>query len=256
MTVGEMVDDILNDMDSDPVTLYNDTEESRQVAQILKTTYYNLIDGRDWPNLYKPFQLAESSVATPTHMTFGLDVMSFKYIKYNVRQVTDTRDKFVEIKFYDPQDFMRLLDVRDSSAANVTKITDTTGIFLNIYNDRAPSYYTSFDEKTVIFDAHDSAVETFLKTVKTQCYGRIEPVVTLSDGFYFDLPTDAFSLLLNTAKSVSSITLKQMPNLEAKEAAITQKRRMSQEKWKKEQGIKYPDYGRKRGSTFNRTYNG
>ena len=56
MTLLEMVTDILSDMESDPVTSYLDTPESQQVAQMLQTTYYNIIDGRDWPHLYNLLQ--------------------------------------------------------------------------------------------------------------------------------------------------------------------------------------------------------
>lgn len=242
-TVGELVDDILSSMDSDPVTLYDDTEESRQVAQILETTYYNLIDGKDWPNLYQMFQLTETTASTPCHMTIPKGVMDVQYIKYNCRNSTDTKDKYLEIKFLPPREFMAMLDGRDSSSSIVDQINDT--IYYNFYNDRAPTYYTSINETTVIFDAYDSDIEAYLKTNKTQCYGKIYPTVTMADGFYFDLPPDAFSLLLAEAKATAFQELKQIQNPKAETHAITQRRRMSQEAWKLRNGITYPDYGRK-----------
>ena len=245
MTLIEMVTDILSDMDSDVVTSYLDTVESEQVAQILKTTYFNMIDGRDWPHLYQPFRLTESSATTPTHMTFGNTVMNVDYVKYNIRTATDTKDRYIEIKFMEPKAFMGMLDARDSSATNVDQTTDASGILLNIYNDRAPSYYTSFDEETVIFDSYDIGVDTYLTTAKNQCYGKIYPTVTLSDSFYFDLPTEAFSWLLSEAKATCALTLKQSQNPKAEQVAVTQRRRMSQEAWKIRNGITYPDYGRR-----------
>lgn len=245
MTLGEMVDDILSSLDSDPVTTYNDTVEGEQVALILRTTYYNLIDGKDWPQLYTMFQLTQSSSSTPTHMTLGTTITDVKYIKYNVKSSTDTVDKFIEIEYKTPQEFMAILDARPSDNTSVTQITDASGIYLNIVNDQPPMYYTSFDESTIIFDAFDNTVETFLKTIKTQCYGRQEPTVTLSDGMYFNLPTDAFSLLLNEAKAVAWAELKQVQNPKAEQHANSQRRRMSQEAWKLKNGIKYPNLGRK-----------
>lgn len=245
MTLLELVDDILSSLDSDPVTSYTDTVEGEQVAQILKNTYYNIIDGKDWPQLYTMFQLTQTSVATPTHMTLGTTITDVKYIKYNVKSSTDTVDKFTEITYLPPQEFMALLDARPSDNTSVTQITDTSGIYLNIVNDQPPMYYTSFDESTIIFDAFDTDVETFLKTIKTQCYGRQEPAVTLSDGLYFNLPTDAFSLLLNEAKALAWAELKQIQNPKAEQYAGTHKRRMSQEAWKLKNGIRYPNLGRK-----------
>ena len=57
MTLLEMVQDIMSDMDSDEVNSINDSQEATQVAQIIKSTYYNIIDGRDMPFLYELFQL-------------------------------------------------------------------------------------------------------------------------------------------------------------------------------------------------------
>ena len=242
MTVGELVDDILSSMDSDPVTLYDDTVESRQVAQILLSTYYHLIDGKDWPNLYSMFTLTETSASTPCHMTIPTATMDIKWVKYNVRTSTDTKDKYQEIKFLEPQEFMLILDARDSSATNVDQIT-ASSIKYNFYNDRAPSYYTSINETTAIFDAYDSDVEAFLKTAKTQVYGKTYPTVTLSDGMYFDLPPDAFSLLLEEAKSMAWAELKQTQHIKAEQRSITQRRRMSKEAWKIRNSTRYPDYG-------------
>ena len=52
MTLLEIVQDILSDMDSDEVNSINDSVESLQVAQIVKTAYYNIVDGKDYPWLY------------------------------------------------------------------------------------------------------------------------------------------------------------------------------------------------------------
>ena len=245
MTYLEMVVDILNDMDSDTVSTILETEESRQVTQILETTYYNIIDGRDWPHLYNAFQLVPLGGATLTHMTFPTTIINLSYLKYNVRDTNDTKDKFIEIPFMEPIDFMAMLDARDSAATEIDQITDTTGIFLNIYNERAPKYWTSFNDDTVVFDAYDQVVDATGSTAaKTQCYGKIYPTVTVGDSEVFDLPIDAHSFLLNEAKSMASLTLKQFVNQKAEAQSVTARRRMSQEAWKIQRGIKYPNYGR------------
>lgn len=245
LTYLELVTDILSDMDSDVVTSIFDTVESTQVAQIIETTYYNIIDGKDWPNLYQMFRLTETSATTPTHMTLSNTVMDLKYIKYNIRSLTDTKDRYTEIWFLEPQEFMRIVDERNSSATNIQQVTDASNIKINVFKDRAPIYFTSFNETVIIFDAFDADVETFLKTAKNQCYGKIYPTVSSIDGFYFDLPVDAFSLLLNEAKSTAFLTLKQQNNPKAEQHAVTQRRRMSQQAWKLRNGIRYPNYGRK-----------
>lgn len=52
LTLLDIVQDVLSDMDSDEVNSINDSIEALQVAAIAKSTFYNIIDGRDWPHLY------------------------------------------------------------------------------------------------------------------------------------------------------------------------------------------------------------
>jgi hypothetical protein len=246
MTLIEIVQDILSDMDSDEVNSINDSVESLQVAQIVKSTYYNIIDGKDYPWLYELFQMNTSGTVTlPTHMRLPDTVIDLQWIKYNTKKATDTKNKFTKIVYKTPEEFLNILDQRDSTDTKVDIITDTTGIKLNVYNDRGPAYFTSFDDDYLVFDAFDSAVETNLQNSKTQCYGKKSVAFTLSDTFTPDLPVQMFTYLLNEAKSAAFLTLKQMPNAKAEQISVSQKRKMSQEAWKITNGIKYPNYGRK-----------
>lgn len=245
LTLLEMVQDILNDADSDPVDSYLDTTESQQVAQILKTTYFNIIDGRDWPHLFDLFQLTETSASTPTHLNIANTVVKVLWIKYDKRSATDTRSKYLEVCYKEPEEFLNLLNARVSDANNVDIITDPSGLPLNVYNDRAPQFYTSFNDDIIVCDSYDSAVETHLKTAKNQCYGKIYPTVTLSDGLYFDLPTEMYSYLLAEAKATAFGALKQAPNPKAEQWSVIQRRRMSWESYNINKTNTYPNFGRR-----------
>jgi hypothetical protein len=250
MTVAEMVDDILNDMDSDPVTAIDDTEESRQVVQILKTTYFQIIDGRgdNWPHLDKLFRLTETDANSPTHFTIPTNTMMFNWIKYDVLQSGETREKYTTIKRLEPEDFMELVDARNNDDSNVDIISDLGGAgTIKIINDKAPQYYTSFDEEYIVMDSYDSDVETFLKTAKNKCWGKVYPTWTDDDGtFTPDLPVNMFSYFLSEAKSMCFLNIKQAANAKVEQQANSQRRRMSQDAWKDKQskGIRYPNYGR------------
>lgn len=247
MTLLEIVQDILSDLNSDEVNSIDDTVESLQVAGIVKSTYFNIIDGRDWPHLYQFFQLtASGTTARPTHMSLPSTVIDVRYIKYNVRTVTDTKDKFIQIKYKTPEEFMEIVNGRDSSASRVTKVTDPTNVYINIYNNVAPTYYTSFDNENIVMDAYDVAVDTTLITSKTECYGKTYPTWTLSDAFIPDLPKNSFSYLLNEAKSTCFLRIKEASDPKAEQHSVTQRRRLSQEAWRVKKGITYPNYGRKK----------
>jgi len=248
MTLLEMVQDIMSDMDSDEINSINDSVESLQVAQIIKTTYYNIIDGKDFPFLYELFQLGTSgSTARPTHMRIPETIIDLDWIKYNCRKSTDTKDFYKKIQYKKPEDFLDITDVRDSSDSNIETVSDATGIKIYVYNDRAPQYFTSFDDDYLVFDAYDSGIDSTLQNSKTQCHGKRSVTFTLDDNFVADLPVQMFSYLLNEAKSTAFVTLKQMANPKAEQMSVSQKRRMSQEAWKLKNGITYPNYGRKAG---------
>ena len=247
MTLLEMVQDILSDLDSDEVNSISDTVESLQVAQIVKTTYFNIIDGKDWPHLYQMFQLeASGDVNKPTHMRLPDNVIKLDLLKYNKKQVADTYNKFVEIPYKSPIAFLNLVDARHSDDTDVLVVSDSSGVTLNIKTDVAPSFYTSFDNEHIVLDSYDSTVDSTLQVSKTQGYGKVYPTWTAEDSFVADLPTQSFSYLLNEAKSVAFVALKQAPNPKAEQHSVTQRRRMSQEAWRIKGGITIPNYGRKK----------
>ena len=246
MTLLDIVQDIMSDMDSDEINSISDTAESLQVAQIVKTTYYNIIDGKDFPWMYELFQLNTSGTTSrPTHMSLPEDIIDLKWIKYNNKKSTDTKNKLEKVIYKTPEDFINIVDSRDSSSSNISVITDPSDITINIYTDRGPMYFTSFDDETLVFDAYDSAKETNLTNSNTQVYGKRSVTFTLSDSFTPDLPVQMFSYLLNEAKSTAFLTLKQMANQKAEQQSVSQRRRMSQEAWKITNGITYGNYGRK-----------
>jgi len=246
MTLLDIVQDVLSDMESDEVNSINDTTESLEVAQIVKSTYYNIIDGKHWPWLKELFQLtALSDTTKPTHMQIPETIEDIEFVKYNKRKLADTRDFYSTLKYKTPEEFLLILERRDSSASDVLVVTDYSSTKLNVYTDKAPEYYTSFDDNYVVFDSYDSAVDTTLQTSKTQCYGRRHPTWTMEDTFTPDLPVQMFSYLLNEAKATCFATLKQTVNQKAEQHAISQRRRQSQDAWKLNKGIRYPNYGRK-----------
>ena len=252
MTLLEIVQDIMSDMDSDNVNAINDSVEAIQVAQVVKTTYYNIIDGKDYAFLYELFRMtASGTTARPTHMSLPEDIIDLKYIKYNSKKTSTAKDLFQVIEYKTPEEFMYLTDARDSTdTATVLKVTDPTNITINILKNKCPQYFTSFDDVTMVFDSYLATLDSTLQASKTQCHGKRSIAFTLSDTFTPDLPVQMFTYLLNEAKSAAFLTLKQMANQKAEQISVTQRRKMSQDAWKLqvEKGIMYPNYGRNRAT--------
>lgn len=246
MTLLEMTQNILSAMDSDEVNSISDTIESLQVAQIIKNTYYNIVDGKDFPWLKELFQLdASGTTIRPTHMKMPSDIVDLEWIKYNTKRVTDNKDIYTKIMYKLPEEFLDVVDARDSSSSSILVVSDFSGVKLNIHNERAPQYFTSFDDEYLVFDAFDSELDNTLQNAKTKCFGKRSAPFLLTDSFIPDMPVQMFSYLFNEAKSVCFVELKQAPNQKAEQASISLKRRMSQEAWRLNNGISFPNYGRK-----------
>jgi|TARA_R110000803_G_scaffold59452_2_gene118048 hypothetical protein len=249
MTLLEMTQDILSDMDSDEVNSINTTPESLQVAQIIKTSYYNIVDGTDYPFLYELFRMNTSGTSDrPTHMTLPDTVVDLKWIKYNTKKLAGDKDLYKSVVYKTPEDFMQIVDQRDSTDTNIKVVTDSTGISINVFKNKQPQCFTSFDDESLVFDSYLSSLETNLQNSKTQCWGKRSVAFTLSDTFIPDIPVQLFSYLLAEAKSTAFVVLKQMANPKAEQTATSQRRRMSQDAWRLKNGISYPNYGR-HGST-------
>lgn len=246
MTLLEIVQDILNDTDGDEVNSIEDTIESVQVANIVRSTFRSMMTNKDWPHTKKLTQLVASGTVTkPTYMTLPSGTKEVVSIYYDTKKVGVTRNDFTLMKWKENDEFLHILNQRNNDATNIDVITDTSGVSLNIQNDKAPQWYTSFDDETIVFDSYDSEVDSTLQSAKTQVVAFVIPDFTLSDTAVPDLPEEAFPYLVEEAKNRSSIKLRQMQDPAAALESRRQSSRMSRKDWSVNGGIRYPDYGRK-----------
>ena len=244
-TLLELVQSILNDLDSDYVNSINDTEEARQVATTIKSCYEELISNRNWPHLKKLIQLdASGTTSKPNYLKIPDAVKELESIKYDCRKLGETKKQYKDIKYKYPDEFLDYIYQRDSDKDNIIEVSDFSGVPLLIQNDIAPSYWTSFDDVYVVFDSYDASVDTTLQKAKTQTLAVVETEWEMTDDFIPNLPSEAFSLLEEESKSVCFLNLKQMPNQKAEQKAGRQSRWLSRKAWKAHGGVRYDDYGR------------
>ena len=246
LTLLSLVQSILNDMDGDQVNSINDTTESEQVAVIVRDTFRAMIDNRNWKHLNKLVQLTSSGDTNfPTYLTVPENVKELLALNYDKRKTGVTRKEYKEVKYMEPDDFLRFINNRDNDKANIEVVTDPSGVELLILNDTAPTKFTSFNDVTIIMDSYDSAVDGTIQESKTQAMAVVSPGWTHADTFIPDLPEEAFTALLEEAKSRSFNALKQIGNSKAEQESTRQQRWLSRKGWAVKGGIKYPNYGRK-----------
>jgi hypothetical protein len=245
LTLLEIVSDILNDIDGDEVGSISDTIESLQVANIVKSTYLSLSSNKDWSYQRKLFELTASGDNTlPTTMYVPTTYKRVDEISYNIRKSTDTRDRFQLMEYIHPSHFLNRTNKYNSSATNIQTITNADGVKYFVRNDQAPSYYTSFDDVTLVFDSYDSLVDTTLQRDKTQAVGYEQNTFDLTDLFIPKMPNEAFVLLLEESKSAASLKLRQMVDSKAEQRSKAQQRWLSRNDWVVSGGVRYQDFGR------------
>ena len=242
----EMTQDILSDMTDDEVNSIDDTFASQQVAAIIRSTYEAMLSNRNWPHTRKLVQVAPySQQDLPTHMILQSDIKELCFLNYNCAPLGSARLDFVPMVWKEPDDFLRFLNTRDSTKPNTISVKDRSGVILLIVTDKHPTYYTSFDDSTLVFDSYDMSVDSSLQESKVQAMAYINPAWSHLDNFIPDLPAEAFSALLNEAKSTAMFRLKQTQDVKAEKESIKQQRWLSRKAWRVNGGIQYPNYGRK-----------
>lgn len=246
MSLLDMTQDILNDMDADEVDSIDDTVESQQVANIIKTVFNDMISNRDWPHLKRLRNLDASGLTSkPTHMRLPDGSKKVVDVRYDKAKLGETTKRYEPVTYLYPDEFLDYTNKRRTDADNVQEVIEN-GARIMILTDKAPSYYTSFDDEYLVFDSFNSEVEDTLMDSKTQVTMYVEPGWTHSDSFVPNLPEEAFSALLAEAKSTAFYVLKQMTNEKAEQVSRRQNTWLSRKAWKAKGGVRYPDYGRKR----------
>ena len=236
MSILDIVQSTLSDMNSDQVNSIFDTVESEQIANIVKDTYYDLIVNKSYIDLRNFFKLNSSgSSSLPNVMVLPTNVAYVEAIYYLDDKLEQlSREQFIELVRHNPK-----------NDATQEVIIPNVDISLNIVNNYKPKYWTSFDDKTIIFDSFDKEKGSLILTADVMGYGEITPVWSMVDNFIPQLPLRAYPLLLAEVKSKSFADIKQMPSGKEEQRATNLRRRISRTGNKTHNGIRYPDYGRK-----------
>jgi len=241
----DLVQSILNDIDADEVNSIDDTIESQQAANIVRDCYLELIDGKTWPHLRRLIQLDSlSDLTKPSYLKLPEKIKELIFFNYDKRKLETDTLLMQEVKYLYPDQFLRVTSTRNNSD-NTQLITDFSGSQLIVFNDRAPQYWTSFDDNYIVCDSYNNAIDDTLKSSKTQVLAYMEPVWVHLDNAVPDLPSEAFSLLLEESKSTAALKIKQNADQKAEQKATRQRRWLSRRDWQAHGGVRYDSYGRK-----------
>lgn len=221
MSLLDIVQDILSAMDSDEVNSIGDSTEAQQVATAVKHAYLDIVSRANLPEHFDLFELnASGDPNKPTLMHLPTDVLNLLWVKYDKRLTGETDPSYMKVSYL-PQDifFDQVLTYRSQGQADTVSYTidgpNSSSINIIGLNNKAPDFYTSFNDRDIIFDSYDASLDTTLMKNKSLAYGELGKAFLMEDDFVPDLDPRQFSLLYNEAKASCFADLKQVENARA-----------------------------------------
>lgn len=222
-TLLELTQAVLSSMDSDEINSINDTVESQQVVEVIKTVYDDIISRGDLTTNKIIFNLqASTDPLKPVMMTKPDNIERLEWIKYDIRGVGDTAPAWTNMTYLPVVDFIDYMHSHNWDDANVITFDHVVSgnvITFACRNDTAPHYYTSFDDSIIFFDSYEADVDSTLQSVKTLCYGLKVTEFSKDDSFTPELAPQQFALLLAESKSLAWAELKQAGHEKAEQSA-------------------------------------
>jgi hypothetical protein len=243
-TLLDMTQMILQALKKVQVDSIEETDDSLQVAQIIREVYYEGLANRNWPHKFELTSFAPLGVAPPTHMLIGTELKEIEWVKYNKQRSGETKRRYEYIEYKEPWDFVDFVSNRNNDNANIDIITDTGGTELLIRNDKQPEFWTSFDQVNLVMDSYDNTVDSTLQQSKVQVYGPKSTTFTLEDAFIPDVPEEAFPWLIAESKSVAFIDIAQEGNSKAEQQSRRQSQWLSRKSRKAGSGKVLASFGR------------
>lgn len=254
-TLLELVQDLLDSVDGDEVDSITDTQEARQAATTLRVTYEDIVARIDPPEHNSLFELeASGDNSKPTLMYLPSNVLRLDWIRYNNIETAEdeTADRFIAVNPLPLQEFLDMMYLQTTDESNVGTFTHTIGsdtIDFLYRNDRAPTWYTTFDDYTLVFDSYNATEDTTLQKNKTVAYGLLSPEFITEDSFIPDLDEKLFPLLYNEAKVLFHAEQRQQDHALARGKARKHwiKSQIDKEAIKTGKALdQVPNYGRRR----------
>lgn len=249
-----MTQDILSSLDSDEVNSVSDTIESLQVARLIRTKFYDIINRSGTAEHKQLIQLTPSNDSTtPVLMHVPNGVKHIDWIKYFNE---DDHAGYSWVTILPNDQFLDCISKFDTTQSNIGSFTyrdplngSPQDYAFYYQNDIQPRFCTVLSNTVVVFDAFDNTLDTTLQATKSMCMGSVYPNFLMEDTFVPDLPDEQFPLLLNEAKALAFYELKQMPHAKAEQEIKRQWSSVAKNKNvdKPEYFNQLPDFGKSNG---------
>lgn len=223
-TLLSVVQDVLSSIDGDEVNSISDTLEASSVASIVKACFDNIVVTKNIRESQLPFTLTAYGVTKPVLMERPEDIISVDWIKYDVREDGDPYPQWRTIEYLNLKEFLeysqQLPGQLDTNMFG-SFVQNISGSNITLYyrKDVAPRFYTTIDDKLILFDGYNSETETSLQESKTTCFGTYSLEFQKNDGFVIPFDRKTTLQLIEDSKARASVELRQTQNPKAEAAA-------------------------------------
>lgn len=215
----DMVQLIASSMDSDEVNSVNDSVESQQILKVIRTAFFDIIERSNLPEHMDIVNLQASGSSTyPIVMYVPTNISKIYWVKYNKETTEDPNLNFQQLEFLALQEFLDRMYTLTESEDEVLQMDLTVNgntIPFLYRNDKHPEFYTSYDDRTLIFDSYLATEDSYLAGAKTLALGKEVVTYEMTDTFTPPLDEQQFALLLNEAKALAWLELRQTPHQKA-----------------------------------------
>ena len=211
-------------MNSDEVNSITDTVESQQVAEEIKTTYYELYSNRAVPEFETLLHLEPVS-GKPNQLRIPDNVTRIKWVKYRNNRVNDDA-RFETVSYLCPEEFVeRFVSNMEGVAEPYEDVVllDSSPVEYRIKTNSVPNYYTIFQSDNVlVFDSYDADLEANLTASNSIAWGTMAQDWDMEDDFVPNLDAALFPHFLAEARSACFVNIKEVSNSKEEQRARRQ----------------------------------
>lgn len=237
LTLLEIVQRVLSAMEADNVNSISATAESVAISKIAEEVYYDLLGTTDWPHLEKTGQLINSGLLSqPNLLHIPEDVKFIKELWYEGK----------ELRFKEPEDFIRYVNGRNQEDEDYEVITTPSGAKLTINIKQDPVFFTIFNGTELVTDSYNSDTHQTLLGSESLFTGSFIPGFQSLDEFIPDLPTEVFPTYLSMVKRAAFLYLRREASPHDERTSVSGLGRILRDKYKLYRKENKISYGRKK----------
>lgn len=198
---------VLEKLDLDVVNSINDSQDAILVAREAEDTFYDLLSRDEWPDQIDLIEVESlGDTSNPTGLRLPTNTIKISSVRYDVTASGETETTIKELEQLSVEDFLDRVYNRSSSDTNVVTV-DYKDIPLYVYNDKAPEFYTTFDNEQIILDSWYQDVETTVQGSKSVVRAMTVPTFQSSDSYVIPLEATVYPLYLSEVTAAASFSL-------------------------------------------------